>query len=285
MRRIVLYLMLAALLGACSTRQLALSGAADALAAQGDAPEDDLELARQAAPFYLKLSESVLAAQPDHAGLAAAVSAGFTQYSYAFVAQEAERLEGRDAQAALRARQRAARLYLRGRQHALGALLARQPDLLQRLERGQDPGLRAEQVPLAHWAAASWAGLIALSTDQPERVAELPQVLRLAQAADALAPRHARGALASLLGTLEAARPGGSVARAQACFDRAREAADGREAGVFVAEAEALARQDRARFERLLQTALDTAGRHPSLANEVMRERARWLLDTLEDRF
>lgn len=285
MRRIALCLLLACCLSACSTRQLVLGEVADALAAQGQAPEDDLQLAREASAFYLKLSESVLRQQPAHAPLALAVSSGFTQYAYAFVALDAERLEHQDAKAAQRGRQRAARLYQRGQQHALTALQARNPGLLAALAAGQDPALQPDQVALAHWAATAWAAMIALSTDQPERVAELPQALRLAQAADALDPQHAEGALASLLGTLEAGRPGGSPQRAASYFERARQAAGGRQAGVFLAEAEALASTDRARFEALLRLAVATAEAHRSLANAVMRERAQWLLDTLEDRF
>jgi TRAP transporter T-component len=285
MQRIVCCLLMTALLSACSTRQFVLGGVADALAAQGQSPEDDLQLAREASAFYLKLSESVLREQPAHAPLAVAVSSGFTQYAYAFVAFDAERLESTDAKAALRGRQRAARLYERALQHALAALQARQPALLQRLAEGRDPGLSREQVALAHWAATAWAALISLSKDQPERVAQLPQALRLAQAADALDPAHADGALASLLGTLEASRPGGSAALAQQHFDRARAAAAGRQAGVFVAEAEALASTDRPRFEALLRQAIGAAQQHRNLANEALRERAQWLLDTLDDRF
>jgi hypothetical protein len=273
------------LLAGCSTHQWVMRGVADALAAQGQAPEDDLQLAREASAFYLKLSESVLRPQPGHAPLALAVSSGFTQYAYAFVAFDAERLEASDAKAAKRVRQRAARLYQRARQHALAALQARRPALLASLAAGHDPGLAREHVALAHWGASAWAAQISLSKDQPERVAELPQVLRLAQAAHAIEPEHAEGALASLLGTLEAARPGGSVVAAQRHFELARRAAGGRQAGVFIAEAEALAATDRARFEALLREAVTVAQAHRTLGNEVMRERAQWLLDTLDDRF
>ena len=278
-------MLLLSLLSGCSTQQWILRGVADTLAAQGQSPEDDLQLAREASAFYLKLSESVLREQPGHAPLALAVSSGFTQYAYAFVAFDAERLEVHDAKAAQRGRQRAARLYQRAQQHAMTALQAQRPDLLVALAAGRDLGLARDQVALAHWSATSWAALISLSKDQPERVAELPQVIQLARAADALDPTHADGALASLLGTLEASRPGGSLAEAQRHFERARKAAGGRHAGVFLAEAEALASTDRARFEALLRQTLVTAQAHRTLSNEVMRERAQWLLDTLDDRF
>lgn len=260
---------------------------ADALATQSSAAEDDLQLAREASAFYLKLSESVLLKTPAHTALATSVTSGFTQYAYAFVAFEAEKLETQDVKAALQQRQRAARLYQRAKQHGMRALTLQQPGLLEALATDKPVPLRAEQVGLAYWTAAAWAASISLSKDQPDRVADLPQVLRLAQAADALAPHHDEGAIASLLGTLEASRPGGSVGKASAYFARSAQSGAGRNAGVYVAEAEALALPagDRPRFESLLQQALQISQTHRNLSNEVMRERAQWLLNTLDDRF
>lgn len=274
-------------LSACSSQSLVTRTMADALASQSQAPEDDLQLAREASAFYLKLSESVLAQAPAHTALATAVSSGFTQYAFAFVSFDAEKLEATDVKAALVQRQRAARLYERARQHGLRALTLQQPDLLKALAGDQPVPLRADQVALAYWTAAAWAASISLSKDQPERVADLPQVLRLALAADALAPAHSDGALASLLGTLEAARPGGNLQLAASYFARSVQAGGERSAGVYVAQAEALALPagDRSRFEVLLQQALQIAQAHRNLPNEVMRERAQWLLNTLDDRF
>ena len=90
------------LLGGCSTRALADAGPWPiSLPRQGMDTEEDLGLARDASPFYLKLSESVLARRiPGTVPLAEAVAAGYTQYAYAFVAFEAERLESAQPQAA-----------------------------------------------------------------------------------------------------------------------------------------------------------------------------------------
>ncbi|HRH74583.1 MAG TPA: TRAP transporter TatT component family protein, partial [Zoogloea sp.] len=91
--RIVLLPLLALGLCACTPRQLVLDELANSLASQGQSAEDDPDLARDAAPFYLKLSESVLREQPGHLPLAGAVAGGFTQYAYAFVALQADRLD------------------------------------------------------------------------------------------------------------------------------------------------------------------------------------------------
>jgi hypothetical protein len=136
-------LALSALLCGCSPRLLLVNSVADQLAGQGQAEEDDLLLARDAAPFYLKLSESMLRETPAHLPLAEAVAGGFTQYAYAFVAFEAEKLEASDAQAAQALNERAARLYARAQRHAMTALSARHHNLLPALAEGHKRGLAA----------------------------------------------------------------------------------------------------------------------------------------------
>jgi hypothetical protein len=61
----------------------------------------------------------------------------------------------------------------------------------------------------------------------------------------------------------------------------------GKQAGPDVAKAEsiALAAQDRVMFEQLLRQAVDVSTRHRHLENEVMRERAVWLLEMTDDLF
>lgn len=273
-----------ALLSACSPSRLVLNRAADALAAPSTTPEDDLQLVREASAFQLKLSEALLQQVPGHMALAEAVAGGFTQYAYAFVAFDADRLESRDAAAAQHMRQRAARLYARAQRHALAALERRHGGFVASLSAGT-ARLDADQVGLAYWAAAAWGARIALSTGQPDLVADLPLAAGLARLAYGVEPGHGAGALASLVANFEAARPGGSRTEAAHLFDEAERHGAGRNAAVFVARAEALARDDRAQFERLLRQALQVATAHPDLGNQVMGERARWLLDTIDDRF
>jgi hypothetical protein len=278
------------LISACSPRMLLVSRVADELAGQGQAAEDDLGLAREASAFYLKLSESVLRQSPDHLALAASVAGGFTQYAYAFVAFEADKVEATDAKAAQKLRERAARLYRRALGHALAALEKAHPGLrtaLASADPARWPTLSADEVAVAYWAAASWGGLISLSKDDPDTVADLPLAIRLAQQAFAASPDHGEGALAGLLATFETARPGGSVARATELFDRAIALGAGRNAGAFVGKAEAIAQPagDRPAFEALLRQALAAADARHDLGNEVMRERAQWLLSRADDLF
>lgn len=277
--------LLAALLGlnlsACSTQTLL----ADALAQTQQDDEDDPQLAREASAFYLKLSESVLREQPGHARLGVAVASGFAQYAYAFVAFEAERREAQDPKGAQAERMRATRLFARAEGHARRALAIQMPDWEARLREDRMPSLSPEQRALGYWLAAAWAARISLSKDQPEVVADWPLAQRLALWVWRQQPDWGEGDVAALLGSLEASLPGGQLAKAQAYFAQAQQASRGRKAGVWVAQAEALAGQDRAQWEAWLRQALQVADRHRNLSNAVMRGRAQWLLDTADDRF
>jgi len=286
-------LLLVLQLSACSPRQMIVGNLADELAAQGQDGETDLELVRDAAPFHLKFAESILRQEPGHIALAESVAAGFTQYAFAFVAFEAEQVEARDAKAAAQLRQRAATLYERAHRHAMSGLEKSSPGFAKALAKAQEkdwPRLTPKQVGLAYWAAASWGGWISLSKDDPDVVADLPLAVRLAQLAWAVDPDWGEGTLTGLLGTFEAARPGGSQKQAKAYFDQAIAQSGGKSAGALVgkAEAHALPVGDRAQFEILLRQALaikDEAGSPRGLQNEVMRRRARWLLNRADDLF
>ncbi len=275
---------------ACSPRQMIVQSVADELASQGQAVEDDLGLAREASAFYLKLGETVLRQAPNNIGLAEAVAGGFTQYAFSFVAFEAERTEAKDAKAAQKLRERAARLYLRAHRHAMVALEQQSPGFAAALaspKRESWPHLSDQQVGIAYWAAASWGGLISLSKDNPDVVADLPLAVRLAGLAWEKNPEYGNGALASLMGTFEAARPGGSRQIAAEYFDKAISASAGKSAGAYVGKAESIALPagDRAAFAALLHKALDASTAERNLSNAVMSERAQWLLDSSGDLF
>ena len=288
--RFISCLALCLILSGCAVRPFVLDQTAQALSGQGMSNEDDLQLAREASAFYLKFSESVLIQTPGHLKLAESVSAGFTQYAYAFVAFDAEKMDAKSPPIAADMRLRAGRMYARAHRHAMRALELSQPGFavaLRQADAKQQPRLTPAQVPLAYWAAASLGGWVSMSKDDPEVVADLPLSMRLAELAWQVEPAYGQGALASLMGTLESAKVGGSRSKALAYFDQAIAFGKGQEAGPFVAKAEgvALPAEDRKQFEQLLRQAIDISQQHRSLQNEVMRERAQWLLSSVDDLF
>lgn len=276
----------------CSIKKLAVNKLGDALAEGGAtfASDDDPELVEAAAPFSLKLMESLLAESPRHRGLLTAVASGFTQYAYAFVHLEADRLEDRDLDAATAAWERAKRLYLRARDYGVRGLEVRHEGLGDSLR--EDPGaalagMGDSDVPLLYWTAVSWAGAVTLSKDDPDLVGDLPIVEALIDRALELDESFRNGAIHDFLIVYEMTRPGGAgdpAARAREHFERAMELTAGQLASPLVsfAEAVAVAEQDRARFEELLHRALaiDPDSRPEwRLSNLIFQRRAQWLLE------
>lgn len=277
-------------LSGCSVRPLIYNNMADALVMPGQSTEEDLYLARDASAFYLKLSEVVLYETPGNLRLAESVAAGFTQYAYAFVSFEADQVQSSDAKSAQRMKVRAARLYERALRHAMRALEISKPGFataLTQSESAADLRLSESQVGVAYWAAAAWGGMISLSKDDPERVADLPLAMKLAKLAWIIQPDHGQGSLSSLMGTFEAASPGGSINAAEKYFDQAIAYSKGKSASPWVSKAEsiALTKQDPRSFERWLKEAIRISDAHRTLENEVMRARAVWLLETMDDLF
>lgn len=282
----------------CSVRKVAINKLGDALAGSGTtfASDNDPELIRQAVPFSLKLIESLLAETPRHEGLLLAAASGFTQYSYVFVHQDADRMEDKDLQQAARLRERARRLYFRARDYGLRGLEARHRDFAARLRKDPRSALREARradVPLLYWTAASWGAAISISKDQPDLVADQPVVEALIDRALELDESFDHGALHSFLIAYEPSRLGASgdaAARSRKHFERAMELTGGMMAAplVSLAEAVSVAKQDRREFEGLLGRALavDPDARPEwRLSNLVLQQRARWLLSRIDELF
>ncbi len=285
-------------LAGCSIENYAIDKLGDALSASGKtfASDDDPEFVAEAVPFSLKLIESLLESRPQHGPLLLAAARGFTQYSWAFVQQKAERLETVDLAASEALRLRAQRLYLRARGYGLRALELAHPGFEARLR--ADP-LRETQelgkadVERTYWLAAAWGGALTQAKDSPRLLADQPIVEALLDRALALDERFQDGALHTLLVSYESSRPSGQRGweeRSRAHFARALELSDGRRAGPYVALAESVCIQfqKRAEFDELLGRALAIdADSLPDarLENLVMQARARWLVSREDELF
>jgi predicted anti-sigma-YlaC factor YlaD len=281
----------------CALKTMALKSVAGTLAESGDtfASDEDPELVREAVPFALKTYESLLASLPKHEGLLLATCSGFTQYSYAFVQADAERLEPTEYERSLELRERSLKLYLRARDYCTRALEIRRPGILGRLNADPATALTAfspGDVALLYWTGASWGAAVSLGLDRPVLVADMPIVRALFDRALALDERYGNGAIHEVLIALDALPEamGGSTANARAHFDRAVALQGGRNAGPYLslAVSVALPAQDREEFERLLNQALaidPAADRSRRLATLIAQKRARELLARTDDLF
>jgi len=282
----------------CSIKRMAVNKVGDALAGSGTtfASDDDPELIKAAVPFSLKLMESLLAENPRHEGLLLATSRGFTQFSYAFVQEEADETESKDLAAAEEMRGRARRLYLRARNYGLRGLEVRHEGFEKALRANPKAAVTVttvKDVPLLYWTGVSWAAAVSLSKDKPELIAELPFVEAMMERALALNEAFNSGVIHTYFINYEMGRSGGTgdpVVLARQHFERAVELSGGQQAAPMVAFAEAVCvqKQDLKQFESLLNRALainPDAKPEWRLVNLLMQRRAKWLLSRTDELF
>lgn len=291
-------LFLACVAGGCSIERYATGKVADALAGTGGtfASDEDVELIREASPFGLKLMENVLQSQPEHQELLTALARGFVQYAFAFVALDGDMVEAESLARAEALRERARKLYLRGREYGLRALEVCQPGF--RAELARDPRAAAArlgrpEMEALYWTAAGWGASLALSKDRPDAVADQPVLEALLDRALVIDEGYGAGALRGILISYEGSRIGGERGaheRSRQQFARAVELSHGRSAGPYVAlaEAVAVAEQDRAEFLKLLDAALAIdvdAAPDRRVENLIQQRRARWLASRVDELF
>jgi predicted anti-sigma-YlaC factor YlaD len=282
----------------CSLNRYAVNKLGDALAGSGStfASDDDPELVGQATPFSLKLIESLLASAPEHRGLLLAAASGFTQYSYAFVQQQADSFADLDPTRAEALRARARHLYLRARSYGLRGLETRHARFGERLRadpRAAVGAVTAGDVPLLYWTASAWGAAIAISKDVPDLIADQPIVEALIDRALELDEGFGGGAIHTFLISYELSRRGAAgdpAERARAHFQRAVSLSRGRLASPYVSLAEgvSVSQQDRREFESLLRQALaidPDASPEFRLVNIIVQRRARWLLTCADQLF
>jgi predicted anti-sigma-YlaC factor YlaD len=280
---------------------LASKVAASALTSGGDAygSDDDPELVRAAVPFGLKTMEGVLESRPDDEKLLLALTSGFTQYGYAFVASDADAadLGGKLAEAKA-LRERARHLFLRARGYGLRALDERRARLGQQLRAARDPAAalaqaRKEDVPFLYWTASAWVLAIVNGKGDMGLVAELPIPVAMMERALALDESWGEGALHEFFLSYLAGRSaaeGGGPEKVKAHLDRALALSMNKKLGPRVSYAEGflVQAQDRAAFtatlEAVLQADPDETPRL-RLVNVLSQRRARLLLEHVDDLF
>jgi predicted anti-sigma-YlaC factor YlaD len=285
------------LLSSCSVKKYAVHQLSGVLAGLSPsfASDDDPELVRAAIPFSLKLIESLLVQAPKDKELLLSAATGFTQYSYAFVQEDADELQDTDRARSQVLRTRAKNLYIRARNYGLRGLEVDHKDFLDRLK--ADPKatvkeLKKADVPLMYWTAAAWASALSVSKD----FAMLPEIPRFEALADRVLEIYNEfdeGAIHGFLIIYEMSRLNPKPDRfaiAKAHFDRNIALSMGHQAGPLVSYAENVdvPQKNKAEFQDLLNRALkvdvNTWPEHRQL-NLVMQRRARWLLSRTDKLF
>ena len=175
----------------CSIKRFAVNKVGNALADSGTtfASDDDPELVKAAAPFSLKLMESLLAETPRHEGLLLGTSSGFTQFAFAFVQQDADFIEEQDFDRAKEMRVRAKKLYLRALEYGLRSIETEFPGFRDQLRKDPDAALAKmtkKHVPRLYWTGASWAAAFAINKADADLAADQTLIEKMMQRALAL---------------------------------------------------------------------------------------------------
>jgi len=134
------------------------------------ASDDDPELVKAAAPFGLKLTESLLAENPQHLGLPDFGGQRIYPIFYAFVQEEADEVEPHDFAAAEAMRARARHLYLRARNTGCVGLEVSIPAFGKTLLANPKATVRMARNRMCRcfiWTAAAWASAIFAFQGQP----------------------------------------------------------------------------------------------------------------------
>ena len=285
------------LLTSCSMNRMAtrqLSAALTGQSAEVFTGEEDIELARDALPFTLKLYETMLLRDSTNSELLLVTAKLFTLYAQAFVLFPADTISPERKAEANVMRKRAKRLLLRGRGYAVRAFSAAHPGAPLLSGKGNLDSLlektTAADTAFLYWVAASWLGAAAadksdlgLMMTVRKPVAMLKRVCELDDGFD-------RGAAHELLAVVGASAPkaiGGGMTVARAHFKKALAFSEGKKCSPYVTFAATLCGKGNARTEygQLLQRALAVDPdneRSLRLQNEIYRERARYLLGTID---
>ena len=299
-RRLVLPLCLCALAlvhTGCSIKMMAINTLGNALAegSSGFAKDDDPELVRDAVPFALKTIESLIEQSPKHKGLLLAACSGFTQYSYAFIQQEADFIEAQDLDRATAMRARAKKLFLRGRDYGIRAFEVEFPGFGDQLRKNTDGALAKlskKHVPLLYYTGAAWAAAFAVDITDSRLSVEQTLFEKMMRRALVLDETYEMGALHDFFLSWEAghATAGGSIKSAREHFERAKALSRGQRVSPFVSLAESVSvtEQNKKEFEDLLNEALAidiSLAPDQKLANVIAQRRAKWLLSRINELF
>ena len=296
----VLLYALTVMLGSCSLNKVAVNLVANTLSS-GDSTvftgEEDPKLVADALPFALKLYESLLEQTPENEDLLLTTGSIFTMYANAFIQSPASMLPGSEYERQQQMLNRAKKMYLRGRGYLLQAVELRYPGFGEHLNAGRTEQALApteiEDVPLLFWTAASWLGAFSTDTFDMELLLNLSKPIAVLNRALELDEAWSDGmihdTLISIYGSLPAAM-GGSEEKARYHFEKAVEYSGGLSASPYVALAStvSVANQDTEEFKQLLAKAIAiNPDDNPDNRLQILlsQEKARWLLDHIEDFF
>jgi predicted anti-sigma-YlaC factor YlaD len=252
--------------------------------------EEDIELARDALPFTMKLYETLLQRDSTDIRLLLATSKLFSLYAQAFVLFPVDTIPTDNAGTVKAQKLRAKRLFLRARGYALRAFALAHPGISPAGTIAIDSVLE-HTVPadtaVLYWCASAWLGAIAADRSDLGLAMSVKRPVAMLRKVCSFDSGYQLGAAHELLGVCAAATPaaiGGGAEAARFHFEQALVRSGERKVSPFVSAAVSwqLKSGNRVEFVTLLRRALAVdLNAEPSLRlqNMISRQRAQWYLD------
>jgi predicted anti-sigma-YlaC factor YlaD len=240
-----------AVIGAASKLQTVLTG------------EEDPELAAEALPTFIMVSEALQAADPKDRDKAVTLASLYVMYANAFVQGPASALPDERFEERKLAFDRAGALYRRAFRLLADCLERRSPGVVEAAVNGKADLSRFKKadVPLLYWSAVSVLagfGLNPLDFKSAHYLGAAP--LFLARAAE-LDPAWNSGAIYGIYASYYAGMPdylGGSLAKAEDCYQKALAYSKGGSASLYVTYASSICvpKEDYEGYKASLEKAL-----------------------------
>jgi hypothetical protein len=264
---------------------------------------EDPDLAEEAIPGGIGTMETVLEIRPEDERIRMLLQRSYASYAFGFLQDRMEvALANDEEEASEHWRRRATMAHARAKAIGMGTMTMWEDEgggAEGHVRRGVEAWTRylrnfedEEQVPTLFWTCYAWAQWVGLNTDNVDALADLPFINVLADRILELDPSfmdHAPRALhAGLIGTAPE-QLGGRPRDAQREFDDAIRRTGRRNLMYLVMEARivAVAIQDRALYQRLLQEVIDAGDVDPNqrLANALAKRRAVRYLAQIDNYF
>ena len=300
----------------CSINKLVMNKVSDVLAGSGGSGKSqkvsesatntvfmgdtDPQLVGEAIPFAIKLYETLLDKNPNHAGLIETTGSLFVMYANAFVQGPAEMLPLGQYEEKRIQLERAKKLYLRGVEILERGINNKFPGMLGIWGPFENPEftqglskMKKEDIPLFYWYAAGNLSAYSLNAFDISLGLRVPQIIAMMERAYELDSDYNSGTLDELFLIIYGALPeglGGDREKALIHYQRALEKTGGRSAGPYVSYAQSIAvgNQDYEGFKSNLEKALEIdpeADRGNTLLNVITQRKARYLLERAPDFF
>ncbi|MGD9200897.1 MAG: TRAP transporter TatT component family protein [Chitinispirillia bacterium] len=259
--------------------------------------DNDPQLIADALPFALKTYESLLSGLPDDENLLYATGQAFCMYAYAFVQVPADTISDSRIKEKTEHYLRAKKLYLRARDYLLKALELRHPGFNDLLNSNRtDSALSLLEIAdssLIYWTGASWMGAFTADKFDMKLALNMPKAVALMKLLLENHESFGNGMVHDFFISYFGSMPpsmGGNEQKARYHFSRSLELSKGKSAGSYVSLATSvcISNQYHEEFQKLLNQALaiDADAYIPNrLANTLSQNRARWLLDHMDNFF